>query len=371
MAPAIDMEFIPGEAGSSAPAVCRLRVNDPDLVGHAAVFSIVATVEVKRSGGVDRSTTLHSQDFEVPNGELELRVPSGALRFYSHGGKHVDLRIHTRVEVDDAVLFDTTVSEEQLIRIGAKPRLNTRAEEIIEPGDVFRFFANLKAIPPQNQVITLGLAIVGGLVMLANAAIGVHDQFSPESATWLYSHYDSDGDGNSPLITALIGSGALGAGVWFAMRRQLRKYMKFRLGQLPERIERGAEYPVKNLFAGRARVPLEDVTLRVVACNLECGQYRERRGTRTVTVSFQEPVRGVVLYEKQLSRIPAKTPIAGLFAGRVSFDPMFAALYPPAMVGESHGMDLRWEIQLLHPEFIDQELVGPTSVMAYEDFLEA
>ena len=344
MAVAIDMELVRDGTDSAAPVVCRVRVNDPELVGHDAEFSLVAEVEVKRGSGIDSSQTLHSQAFRVAAGVTDFVIPAGKLRFYSYAGKHVELRLHTRVRVDDGFVFDTTVSEEQLIRIGGKPRLNTDAGEIIEPGDAFRFFANLKAIPPQNQVITLALAVVGGLVMLVNAVIGVHDQFSPEAATWLYSHYDSDGDSNSPLFAALAGSGALGAGIWFLMRGQLRKYMQFRLAQVLAPIARGTDYRVSDLVAGRARVPLEDVTLRIVACNLECGEYRERRGTETVTVSFREPVRGVVLYEKTVDRIPAKVPIADYFRDRLCFDPMFAALYPPAMLGGSHGVDVRWEV---------------------------
>ena len=36
----------------------------------------------------------------------------------------------------------------------------------------------------------------------------------------------------------------------------------------------------------------------------------------------------------------------------------FKALYPPQMVGEVHGLDLVWEVQLLVDDFIDQELIG-------------
>ena len=371
MASGIEMELFRDETDSAAPIVCRVHVRDSELVGHDAEFSLVAKVEVMRRGGIDSSKTLHSQTFRVESGATDFLIPAGKLRFYSYEGKHVELRLLTRVRVDDGFVFDTTVSEEQLIRIGGKPRLNTDAGEIIEPGDAFRFFANLKAIPPQNQIVTLALAVVGGLVMLVNAIIGAHDQFAPEAATWLYSHYDSDGDANSPLFMALAGSGMLGAGVWFLMRRQLRKYMQFRLAEPPAPIERGVDYRVSELIAGRARVPLEDVTLRIVACNMECGQYEERRGTDTVTVSFKEPVRGVVLYEKTVGRIPARTPIGDYFNDRLRFDPMFAALYPPAMLGSKHGVDVRWEVQLLHTEFVDQELVGPTEALAYKDFLGA
>jgi len=31
------------------------------------------------------------------------------------------------------------------------------------------------------------------------------------------------------------------------------------------------------------------------------------------------------------------------------------------MAGENHGIDLVWEVQLLHPDFVDQELQGPNA----------
>ena len=330
----------------------------------------MAEVEVDRDGGLDESVCFFQESFSVRAGETIFRMPREQLRCYSYAGEHIRMSLQANVKVDDSIFFDSRISEELLTHVGAKPELDTDVEEVIDPDDYFDFFANLTAIPPQNRVITLALVVVGGLVMLGNALVGLHDQLSPEAATWLYSHTEKDGDAASPLVEALMGSGALGTGIWLLMRKQLRKYMTLRLGQLPERIERGKEYRVEEFFAGVSRVPLEDVTLRIVACNLECGQYEQQRGSRTVKVSFKEPVRGIVLYEKQVSRVPAKMPIEQYFSDRMSFDPMFRTLFPPAMVSESHGVNLRWEIQLLHPEFVDQELVGPNHGMAYEDFLE-
>ena len=371
MASGMDLELIADESDPAAPPIFRLRVEDPELAGHAGEFSLTAEVTVERSGGIDQRVCFHREDFMVRAGETDFRIPREQLRFFSYDGKHIGMWLQASVKVDDAIFFDSRISEDLLIELGAKPKLNTDADEIIDPGDVFRFFANLKAIPAANRMITLALVALGGLAILVGLLVGFHDQFSPESETWLIPPRNSEGETNHPLVAALVGSGALGAGIWFLIRRQLRKYMTFRLGRLPKRIERGREYKVEELFAGTSRVALEDVTLRIVACNLECGQYRERRGTETVTVSFEEPVRGVVLFEKQVSRIPARMPIEQYFNDRMSFDPMFRALYPPAMVTGSHGLDLRWEIQLLHPDFVDQELAGPTHGMAYKDFLEA
>lgn len=371
MTSAMDLRMVADDAGEPGAILVKLRVKDPELVGCEAVFSLRAEVTVERSGGIDESRAIDSEAFTVEPGEMEFRLSREKLRHYSYAGRHIEMRLHCSVKVDDSIFFDSRVSEELLVQVGAKPRLNTDAEEIIDPGDVFRFFANLKAIPAANQSITLALVALGGFAILFGLAVGFHDQFSPASETWFIPPRNSDGEINHPLMASLVGSGVLGAGIWFLIHRQLRRYMTFRLARPPERIERGRDYRVEDFFAGTARVPLEEVTLRIVACNLECGQYRESRGTEVVTVSFEEPVRGVVLYEKQVSRIPAKMPIAQYFNDRMSFDPMFRALYPPSMVSGSHGVNLRWEIQLLHPDFVDQELVGPTQGLAYEDFLEA
>ena len=59
------------------------------------------------------------------------------------------------------------------------------------------------------------------------------------------------------------------------------------------------------------------------------------------------------------------------FPESVSFKPMFQALYPPQMVGEVHGLDLVWEVQLLVDDFIDQELIGNNLRLEKKDFYSA
>jgi hypothetical protein len=190
--------------------------------------------------------------------------------------------------------------------------------------------------------------------------------------TYLYSHYDSDGEGQSPLINSLMGSGALGMAVWFAMRNQLRKYMKFNLNMinLPKRIEPEKSYSASKFFSGISRVPLTNITLRIIACNMEKGQYVRGSGSNRRTVSFAEPIRGVILFEKTVNQIPANVKIRHFFSEKFSFKSMFECLYPPFMATDTHGIDVHWEIQLIHPEFIDQELIGMTNIFHYDDFLK-
>jgi hypothetical protein len=36
---------------------------------------------------------------------------------------------------------------------------------------------------------------------------------------------------------------------------------------------------------------------------------------------------------------------------------MYKVLYPMQMISSTHGLDIHWEVQLIHKEFIDQELI--------------
>jgi len=147
--------------------------------------------------------------------------------------------------------------------------------------------------------------------------------------------------------------------------------MKFNLNlmNMPANIYPDKTYKVSKFFSGRSRVPLEDITLRIVACNMEKGQYVRGSGSNQRTVSFSEPVRGVLLYEKCVNHIPNRVQIRNYFDEEISFKSMFEILYPPYMASPTHGIDVYWEIQLLHPEFVDQELIAPTKHFRYEDFL--
>ena len=79
----------------------------------------------------------------------------------------------------------------------------------------------------------------------------------------------------------------------------------------------------------------------------------------------------MVLYDQRISLIPAGAPVESYFGGEIVFEPMFAALYPPQMIGSGHGVALHWEVQLIHDEFVDQELVCPSDCFSWRDFLEA
>ncbi len=69
------------------------------------------------------------------------------------------------LEIDDAVFFDTRVAEEVTYNLLKKPKIRKDAGNLIDPKDRFNFFSNLWAIPLRNQLWTLVLVFVAGIVI--------------------------------------------------------------------------------------------------------------------------------------------------------------------------------------------------------------
>lgn len=350
---------------------CVVTVTDPEFLGHAATLRVTRKTDVHDSRPVNASHTLLTHEIPFLRPRSEIVFANDLFQAYSYRGSNLDIEIHSELEIDDGILFDTTITEEEQVEIGIRPATTTDPKEIIDPSDAFDFTTNLQAIPPQNRLITLCLVFIALIVLGFNSLVGVHDQISAEQDVWLYHHRDSDGDSESPFFTSLAVSGVAGGLLWLAIRRQLRTYMTLEICNLPGTIDRSTKLPLRAIFRGRSRVPLDGARLRIVACNMEKGQYRRGSGTNQRTVSFSEPVLAVVLFDQVIDRLPAGVPVEQYFEGDLSFEPMFRALYPPQMISSTHGLALCWEAQLIHDELVDQELAGPIDCFSWKEFLQA
>ena len=351
-----------------------LLISNPKFITKDAVFAIKSEVRVKDSRPVNDSRELFRHEFIVRSDRQTLQVPRHVLDEspFAYESDHIEIRCFGELVINDKLIRkDTSVQKDLPLQALEKPSVDSKADELIEPKDIFSFSKNLMVIPLQNKVATLGLLIVGLVVIGVNMVVGIHDQLSPETSTYLYSHRDSDGDSSSPLAKALAGSSALGAAIWFAIRRQLRKYMTFEFKPISGSIDHQTTCVVSDLVHGVSRTDLDNVTLRIVACNMERGQYLRGSGSNRRTVSFSEPAHGVLLSSKTVKLISKSQPVENHFRDSMSFEPMFKVLYPSNEVSESHGLFIYWEVQLIHDDFVDQELKGETGIFQREDFFSA
>lgn len=357
--------------------VVRVLVHDAKLHGVFAKLDVKHRAHVKRGSPVHHEYPVITRRVTLQQGENRIALGDALDKRFAYIGEQLDLRLVATLELDDGVLFDTKVE----LDLGPGCRLAPRTAKVAQgksvhsPSDRFNFFANLRAIPAGARAKVLWLLIVGGPIVLGNLLVGTRDQFVPESRAWFYDHSAGDGESESPLVKALLGSGAAGAGVWMLIVAQLRRYMTFEADTPEGVVTRDTRWQPDAMIRGKTRVAMQQATLRLVAYNCEHGQYtkREKSGnsSRTVTRTFVNHACGVVLYERLLAYVPAGADINGFLSGDVELQRMFDALYPPLMLGPNHGLSIQFEAQLLHPEFVDQEVILGRVEVDAKDFYPA
>jgi hypothetical protein len=347
--------------------VVRVGMRDAALAGRWATLKVERVAEVKRSAGVDREEVLLERRFQMGTEAARFALPPGHAPRWIYRGKHLDLRTTATLVVDDGVLRDTKVVAEAAVPAFAGPLAPEATRREADPADRFALLANLGAIPWRNRLMAIALLVVGIPLVLANAVLGWYDQTAPQGATIFYDHRDSDGESQSPLVNALMASGGIGFALWLALRAQLRRYMDIEVlgSRVPKRIEPDTRLKVQDIVRGKARVPLHDCVFRVVAFNRERGQYKHRSKDKTEIREFAEIARAVVLHEQRLPHVPAESPLAQWLDGEVDFTRLFTRLHPPTSMGAHHGIDIRWEVQLVHAQFVDQEVALPEVHFAF------
>lgn len=99
--------------------------------------------------------------------------------------------------------------------------------------------------------------------------------------------------------------------------------MSFVLQKINFQDDANISYKTSDTMSGITRCDLQNATFRIVAGNIEKAQHQETRGSgkkrRTVTVSTENPVRALVLYEQKIDFIPKGASIENYLVGDFSF----------------------------------------------------
>jgi hypothetical protein len=369
--------------------VCRITPGDADLGPGPADLRIVARMDVRHERGVPEETTLHTRRIALHAGTHDVPLPSHLAAFDYHG-REIGIRLSLRLtDAAGKLLAETRLRDEETGLLAPRPKLADSTEALMNPEDKYSFFANLRALPLGSQ---LAVAVLGfGLWILAgmNVLVGAHDQWAAEPQMSEMERFNlriagrheelnrarvkpylyGKGRRGMPIIDASQNSIMISLFAWFLVRQRLPRYGDFHLFLFLPPLRPGTRIAARRLVRGRSHVELFDLTVRVVAANLECWK-REAGGGEKTDREIRTAVRAVRLYERNIPYVPAGSPLGDFLKDDVDFTPMFRALYPPLMVTATHGLELAWQVQLLHPELVDQVLPGPTSMLRFRDFLE-
>lgn len=350
----MDKARISVERVNADRVVFHIEALDPSILEHESRFRVMRYVAVHDSRAVNDTSVLFEHVLTWNGDRCELPVSLSRFGIYSYSGADIDVHVQALLHVDDALIFDTKINARFDLPLASRPAVNQNPHLVIEPNDIYSFFDNFQAVPQNAQI---KIVAVGSILAIAGVAIAVVAAVNYNLILF--------------LITVVVG---VIVAIKFShlVKGQLRAYIEADEGLRMQPVVRGEPLGLHELVAARATTDLDEIRLRIVAANFECGQYRRGHGTDVRTVSFRNPMRAVVLYDRTIPDIRAGDGIASHLRGDlVYFDELFELLYPPNMTSSSHGVDLRWEVQIMHDDFVDHELVGSNEVFDYRHFLLA
>ena len=146
--------------------IVRINYNDPDLAGKKAVLSVERTVTVKDRRPVHGKKTLSSMNLILdPDGHKVKISPENLKNIgsaFPYSGHMIKIETFVRLKVNDSIIpfMDTEVKRGLCGYLDGKnpkrAKVSNNAKELIDPKDSFKFFKNLRALPIQNQLATLG-----------------------------------------------------------------------------------------------------------------------------------------------------------------------------------------------------------------------
>lgn len=341
-----------------------------DFLWKKVFFTLSRVVKSHYARAVSNKVYIHKERKIIDSLEMEFYLNIDDLDCYSYKGEHIDIDIFIECTIDDSIIFDSTISEEIQYELWLKPNVPTDKVWDIKPKDIFNFRKNFKAVWGTAKVHLIWLMIAWSIVIWINSLIWVHDEFVPENQTIFYSHENSDWESTSPFGSSLASSWGLGAFIWMLIYFQLRKYMKFSFRKTWNIKRRDSVYHLKEILTGKSRVDLHDIEINIVACNMEKWQYTRWSGTKKRTVSFSRPIRTISVCHQKVDFIPKNTEISDYISWTFSFEDMYNMLYPEQINTSKQWLFIHWEVQLIHNDFVDQELKWDSKIFPQEYFLE-
>ena len=229
------------------------------------------------SRAVNDSKVIYTYSFKVEQTEYQWKIPTDTLNCYTYRGRQVSIAIRANLKVDDAwILKDSEVCQKvQLKLVDRRQATHGNAQTEIDPFDVVHFGENFSALSPESKFLFVMMSLFCGVVAI-NGTLLLWDKCRENDETI--------------VAIFLIGIFLFALCCLWRWLKEIifSSYMSVSLRQLPK-IDWDTTLTIPQLITGVSRVDLKNLTVRVVACNMEKGQYVRGSGTNQRTVSFENP----------------------------------------------------------------------------------
>jgi len=345
----------------------ELKILDPAIMGRQVDIEIHRQIKVRVPGGHSKIIMQFRKFFDIQQSTHTIRIPPHNMALYTYRGKAIELTVYVHAVVDDSIFFDTTLSIPIAIDFKKKWFQND-ASDLIKPQDRLAFFDNLFAIPTANRLRIVAMLALALLLVGTSGFVAFHDRYAMEPNDIIIYDFHYASDFKIAVVANLVFFILLAIVMHILIRKQLRGYLKLSTTRQTKKIIRGRRYRLNDFIHAKTTGPVKNLRVRIVAANIEKGQYCRGNSTRRTT-TFRTPVRAVVIYDKPLPDISGPMALDDYLNEPFDFDEMFDLLYPHFTFSKMYGLELTWRIQFLHDQYINREIKCSHQLFQFDSFL--
>lgn len=285
---------------------------------------------------------------EIPVAVLRRGIELKKTPFYDFSGEEIESFCVAKLSCRGSL------GEKRIPNPFPLPRSQTQgANEVTQPKDEVDPSANFAMLPTKTKIETRLVQVILALVGIGVLIWGISVEI------WTWEKIGRAGDSIYPWFLWLCAFPFLYFVGWTITREALAKYISIDASNTTRFIPSpNQSYSLAEVLSGEAEVNIDNATFRVVCCNRERYRYLRRSSNGDRWLDRYHDFNGLVLYEHQVTRIPAGTKLSDCLpkTRELSFDGMFANLYPQAMVSKHYGISVYWEVQILHDQLVDIEI---------------
>ena len=339
------------DANSPEDIIVEFDVGDRDLLVKKPKLKIEFVTQrlkskwqglVLRGGNKDKKTAFNG---ELPIDTLRQTLELKNTPFFDFSGEEIESFCVAKL------YHRGSPGEKRVPNPFPLPRAQIQgAEQITQPKDAFDRSANFARLPTKTKVKTRLIQL-----LMACAFIGVlFWGFSVEIWNW-----ETSSRNTHPVIFWLLGLSLFPMLILFQGKLALYKYVSVDKSVTASMSPKPNDsYSLSEMVSGSAEVDIDNAIFRVVCCNRERYRYLHHSGNSSTWRDRFHDFNGLVLYEEHVARIPAGSSLSNYLPKTrdISFDQMFATLYPQAMISKHYGISVYWEVQIIHDELVDTEI---------------
>ncbi len=341
---------------------CKIVWNDREVMEKELELEFFLKTNVKSSHPVNNQKTIWKKTIQMTSLTELVYIDLYKDEFYSYKWEYLDIDLFIKAKLDGILFFDKIKVKKIAHFINSKKETVGIGKRALYPDDDFNFRENFQILPKKKKRLLIIWASISLLVFpLAYVCWFV---FWPGIIEMKHFFFLS----GLSIIIAFI--------VRLAMLNYLNQYLEIKFDtKWLNKVEYGKAYQLHDFISGRSLVDIENLTVKIIAYNLEKGQHREKNysssSNRKKTVNHKNEVEIIMIHEETVWNINKDTDISQKFRKSFQFNTMFDSLHPPLSISSTHWVDICWDIQFIHDKYTDKTISWSTDIFNYKDFLNS